>query len=29
MRTLGYLVMLLLAAAFAPWTGMGRLLGWW
>lgn len=29
MRVLGYAIMLMLAAAFAPWTGVGRLLGLW
>lgn len=29
MRALGYFIMLMLAAAFAPWTGIGRLFGFW
>jgi hypothetical protein len=29
MRTLGYFIMLMLAAAFAPWSAIGRLLGLW
>lgn len=29
MQVIGYFCLLLAAAIFAPWTGIGRLLGLW